>query len=131
MPLLDRGTKTGLSYSRQTAPRSAYASTSTGWQVRESGCGIWLGPPPFDHSRAFGVDECWSLVGSTNWDPRSLRLNFGFNVNCDDTGLARTLADGFNARLQHSHETTFAQCDARHLTGPLREGAARLLTPIF
>ena len=32
------------------------------------------------------VDGVWSLIGSANWDPRSLRLNFEFNVECYDGG---------------------------------------------
>jgi len=28
------------------------------------------------------MDDYWTLFGSTNWDPRSLKLNFEFNVEC-------------------------------------------------
>ena len=33
-------------------------------------------PQPFDHSKILVVDGFWCLIGSTNWDARSLRLNF-------------------------------------------------------
>ncbi len=45
-----------------------------------AGCRVWLTPPPFDHTKLMLVDGMWSLIGSGNWDPRSLRLNFEFNV---------------------------------------------------
>ena len=52
------------------------------WQVLERGCRIWLTPPPFDHSKLMIVDGHWVLLGSANWDARSLRLNFELNVEC-------------------------------------------------
>jgi cardiolipin synthase len=66
-----------------------------------------------------------------NWDPRSLRLNFEFNVECYDTALARSLADWFDEKLRHSRQTTLAEVDARSLPVRLRDGAARLLTPFL
>lgn len=116
---------------RSNLPFVHWASRAHWWQVLERGCRIWLSPPPFDHSKLFVVDDCWSLVGSTNWDPRSLRLNFEFNVECYDPGLARTLAEWFDARLSHSHQTTLAEVDGRSLPVRLRDGAARLLTPFL
>jgi cardiolipin synthase A/B len=108
-----------------------WASTAHWWQLLERGCRIWLSPPPFDHTKVFVVDDCWSLVGSTNWDPRSLRLNFEFNVECYDAALAASLAEWFDERLRQSHETSLAEVDARKLPVRLRDGAARLLTPFL
>jgi cardiolipin synthase len=110
-------------------PFVQWASTAHWWQILEHGCRIWLSPPPFDHSKVFVVDDCWSLVGSTNWDPRSLRLNFEFNVECYDPQLAGTLTAWFDQQLQKARQTSLAEVDARSLPVRLRDGAARLLTP--
>jgi cardiolipin synthase len=112
-------------------PFVQWASTAHWWQVLERGCRIWLSPPPFDHSKLFLVDECWALLGSTNWDPRSLRLNFEFNVDCYDPALARRLGAWFDASLQQSRRVTLEEVDARSLPVRLRDGAARLLTPFL
>jgi cardiolipin synthase len=112
-------------------PFVQWASTAHWWQVLQRGCRLWLSPPPFDHSKVFVVDDCWALVGSTNWDPRSLRLNFEFNVECYDPGLAQTLARWFDEQLARSRETSLAEVDARSLAVRLRDGAARLLTPFL
>jgi cardiolipin synthase len=117
--------------SKSNLPFVQWASTAHWWQVLERGCRIWLSPPPFDHSKLFIVDDLWSLLGSTNWDPRSLRLNFEFNVECYDAALARTLAGWFDARLRESHETTLPEVDGRSLPIRLRDNAARLLTPFL
>jgi cardiolipin synthase len=63
-------------------------------QVMEYGCRVWLSPPPFDHTKLMLVDDGWALFGSGNWDPRSLRLNFEFNVECYDCELVSRL-DGY------------------------------------
>ena len=115
--------------SRGNLPVVQWASTALWWQLLERGCRIWLSPPPFDHSKVFVVDGAWSLIGSTNWDPRSLRLNFEFNVECYDAGLARELDDWFAAQLQRSRQTSLAEMDSRSLPVRLRDGAARLLSP--
>ena len=57
-----------------------WAATAQLWQMLQRGCRVWLSPPPFDHSKIMVVDGVWSFMGSANWDPRSLRLNFEFNV---------------------------------------------------
>ncbi|MDP3225689.1 MAG: phospholipase D-like domain-containing protein, partial [Rubrivivax sp.] len=51
-------------------------------ELLASGCRIHLSPPPFDHTKLLLVDDHWSLIGSTNWDARSLRLNFEYNLAC-------------------------------------------------
>lgn len=117
--------------SKNNLPFVQWASTAQWWQVLEHGCRIWLSPPPFDHSKLFVVDDCWSLIGSSNWDPRSLRLNFEFNVECYDADLAHVLAAWFDARLRQARQTTLAEVDSRSLPVRLRDGAARLLTPFL
>ena len=112
-------------------PFVQWASTAHWWQVLERGCRIWLSPPPFDHSKLFLVDGWWALVGSTNWDPRSLRLNFEFNLECYDPALTHTLSEWFDAHLKQSRRVTLEEVDSRSLPVRLRDGAARLLTPFL
>ena len=106
-----------------------WASTAQLWEVLERGCRVWLSPPPFDHSKFMVVDGLWSLVGSANWDPRSLRLNFEFNLECYSRELAASLADLARSKLQHSRPVTLADLDGRSLPVRLRDGVARLLSP--
>jgi cardiolipin synthase A/B len=116
---------------RSNLPFVQWASAAHWWQVLERGCRLWLTPPPFDHSKLFIVDDAWVLVGSSNWDPRSLRLNFEVNLECYDTALAGTLATWFDARRATSRRVTLEEVDARSLPVRLRDGLARLLTPFL
>ena len=56
------------------------------------------------------VDGLWSLIGSGNWDPRSLRLNFEFNVECYDPALARTLGALVDRKLAAARQITNGGC---------------------
>jgi cardiolipin synthase A/B len=106
-----------------------WASQALHWQLLERGCRIWLTPPPFDHSKLMLVDDAWILLGSANWDPRSLRLNFEFNIECLDPALGAQLAAWVEKRRSASRRITLNDVDARPLPVQLRDGAARLLTP--
>jgi cardiolipin synthase len=75
------------------------------------------------------VDGAWTLVGSANWDPRSLRLNFEFNIECYDQDLGSRMAELVQEKLAGAREITKAEVDARSLPVQLRDGVARLLSP--
>lgn len=93
------------------------------------GCRVWLGPPPFNHSKLMLVDDCWALVGSSNWDPRSLILNFEFNVECQGVELVAQLGGIFEAELAQSRRLTLDDLENRNLVVKLRDGIARLFSP--
>jgi cardiolipin synthase len=98
------------------------------WLV-ETGCRVHRTPPPFDHSKLFVVDGTWSLIGSTNWDARSLRLNFEYNLECYDAALAArldTIVDRKIAGARRMDGTEFAR---QPFVLRLRDALARLLSP--
>ncbi|MDA0660317.1 MAG: phospholipase D-like domain-containing protein [Planctomycetota bacterium] len=106
-----------------------WASTAIRWQVLERGCRIWLTEPPFDHTKLMLLDDAWTMFGSANWDPRSLRLNFEFNVECYDRSLTQQLFQIVDDKIQRAIQLTQADVDARSLPLKLRDGLARLLSP--
>jgi cardiolipin synthase len=99
------------------------------WQVLQRGCKVWLTPPPFDHTKIMLVDDVWSMIGSANWDPRSLRLNFEFNLECYDRQLAAKLRELVELKQQRARQITLEDVDGRPLAVRLRDGVARLATP--
>ncbi len=106
-----------------------WASFPLYWQLLERGCRIWHSPPPFDHSKVVLVDDAWTLVGSTNWDPRSLRLNFELNLECYDKMLNAQMQQWFERRREVATAITSTDIMRRSLPLRLRDGAARLLSP--
>jgi cardiolipin synthase A/B len=106
-----------------------WASRAMWWQVLQRGCRIWLTPPPFDHSKLMIVDGHWVLIGSANWDARSLRLNFELNVECYGRDFADKMKQVVDKKLLGAHEVTLAEVDARTVPGKLRDATARLFSP--
>jgi cardiolipin synthase len=106
-----------------------WAATAQLWQVLKRGCRVYATLPPFDHSKLMLVDHGWALFGSTNWDPRSLRLNFEFGVECYDTSLTQHLHELVDEKLQSAREITLEEVNGRSLPIRLRDGVARLAAP--
>jgi cardiolipin synthase A/B len=106
-----------------------WASAALYWQVLEHGCRIWHTPPPFEHTKLMVVDELWTLLGSGNWDPRSLRLNFEFNVECYGATLGKPMSALLRKKLERARPVTRADVDGRPLPIKLRDGVARLFSP--
>ncbi len=114
---------------KNNLPLVKWASTFQLTRVLRRGCRVFYSPPPFDHTKLMIVDGVWTLFGSANWDPRSLRLNFEFNVECYDEQLGQQLEELFLERQRAAREVTAAELDQRSLPAKLRDGLARLLSP--
>ncbi len=98
-------------------------------QLLRPGCRIHLSPRPFDHSKLMTVDSRWALIGSANWDARSLRLNFEHNVECYDNALAAQLDGLIDAKIADATSLTLEAVTGRNPLRKLRDGFTRLLTP--
>lgn len=98
-------------------------------EVLRHGVRVWLTPPPFDHTKLMLVDSEWVLLGSANWDTRSLRLNFELDLECYDRDLCALLTAHVSSRLSLARELTAAELRARPLPRRVRDGFARLLMP--
>lgn len=106
------------------------------WAVRarldelvNDGCRVWLVPPPFNHAKLLIVDRTWALIGSSNWDPRSLRLNFELNVECGNAAFVDELSAAFETERKQARRLTLEELAARPLAVRLRDGVARLFSP--
>jgi len=116
---------------KNNLPFVHWASRSQWWQVLQRGCHIWLTPPPFDHSKLMIVDGHWVLLGSANWDARSLRLNFELNVECYGREFADKMKQVIEEKMAGAHEVTLAEVDTRTVPGKLRDAIARLFSPFL
>ena len=108
-------------------PFVAWAARAHVRPLIESGCRIWFSPPPFDHSKLMTIDGGWCLIGSANWDARSLRLNFELTIELRDSVMATDLANAIEAR--RGHRLTLRELDDRNIVIKLRDAATRLAMP--
>jgi cardiolipin synthase len=92
-----------------------------------AGCRIWRSPPPFDHTKLMTVDGLWGLVGSSNWDARSFRLNFELDMELYHTDLVHRIEALMEA--MRSSPITLTELNSRSLPVRLLHSAARLMFP--
>lgn len=98
-------------------------------QVLKFGCRVWLSPPPFDHSKLMVVDETWTMFGSANWDPRSLRLNFEYNVEAYDEDFAAEAERVAWSKIRTCRRLTVEDVDGWSWPARIRNGVAWLASP--
>jgi cardiolipin synthase len=110
-------------------PIVQWASTAQLWQVLEHGCRVWLADPPFDHTKLFLVDGRWALIGSANWDLRSLRLNFEIDMEVYDRVVVEYLERHFDESVVGAAQVTNEVLNQRPLWRQVRDGIARLGLP--
>lgn len=104
------------------------------WAMRDgllalarAGCHVLWSAPPFNHAKLMTVDGAWCLIGSANWDMRSLRLNFELDVELLDPGVAARI----DALIDETptRPATLRELLARSVPVRLRDAACRLLLP--
>jgi cardiolipin synthase len=99
------------------------------WELLKRGVHVYYQPPPFVHSKLFYVDDYYAQIGSANFDPRSLRLNFEMNVEVYDRDTVTRLAEHFESIRSRSTAVTLAAVDGRRLATKALDGAAWLFSP--
>lgn len=96
-------------------------------QLARRGVDIRFQPPPFAHTKLMLVDGIYTLLGSANLDPRSLRLNFELVVEVFDAALTGELTKFF-----HHTRNASSALDLRRkkpLPVRLRNAAAWIFSP--
>ncbi len=75
-------------------------------EIIAAGCHVWLNTGPFNHSKLITIDDQWSYVGSSNMDPRSLRLNFELDVEIYCRDMAKQIADLIDEPIKNAELLT-------------------------
>jgi cardiolipin synthase len=73
------------------------------------------------HQKVLVIDREWCTVGSTNFDPRSFRINDEISVAIYDRAVAEELASAFERDAEHSTEWTMQRWNARSLSHRVRD----------
>lgn len=79
------------------------------------------------HTKVMVVDDCWSSVGSANFDNRSFRLNDEANLNVFDREFAREQTRVFAEDRERSNPVTLEQWRKRPITERLEEWVGRAM----
>lgn len=98
-------------------------------QLIDGGCRIWRSSGAFDHSKLMAVDGTWAYVGSSNLDPRSLRLNFELDLEVHDRATAAAVEARIDRQLETARPETMQSLAARPFHIRLRNRAIWLASP--
>jgi cardiolipin synthase len=83
------------------------------------------------HSKTLTVDGSWSLIGTPNFDNRSLMLNFEVAVVCYGPRIARELEKHFEIDARQSIRIDPATWPTRSVWSVLGENVCRLFAPVL
>ncbi len=114
---------------RSNLPFFSLAAMAGVRQLLEAGCRLFMSSPPFDHSKLMIVDDAWVLFGSSNWDARSLKLNFEFNIECYDKGFGSTMSSWVAQRFEKAEQTNIETLNKRPLLSRATGRLIWLLSP--
>ncbi|PYE87395.1 phospholipase D-like domain-containing protein [Phyllobacterium leguminum] len=106
-----------------------HAMTAQFDQLLKDGCRIWRAAGHFDHSKLMVVDGLWAYVGSSNLDPRSLRLNFEVDLEVFDKRFARKVDTRIRAAMKGAKPVILQELRARPFLRRLMERIIWLGSP--
>lgn len=98
-------------------------------ELLKVGIEIYYQPGPFCHSKLLCIDNEYSLVGSANLDPRSLRLNFELCVEVFSEELNLELCTHMETVTSTSASLDFDELSQRSIPTRLRDSLASLMSP--
>jgi cardiolipin synthase len=90
-----------------------HASRNNWGPLLAAGAQIYEFQPTMYHVKVMVVDGRMVSVGSTNFDPRSFRLNDEANLNIFDEGFARRQTKVFEEDMARSRKVSLAEWSAR------------------
>lgn len=106
-----------------------YAMTAQLDQVIRNGCRVWRAGGNFNHSKLVTIDGAWSYVGSSNMDPRSLRLNFELDMEVYSHELANQIEALVDTEIEQSEAVTLESLAAIPFRKRLRNRIIWLASP--
>ncbi|MGW9685737.1 cardiolipin synthase [Flagellimonas sp. 2504JD1-5] len=113
-------------------------SNLVGWTVRsyfepllKAGVRLFLFPDGFLHSKVIVSDDAIVSIGTANIDVRSFEHNFEVNALIYDTDFSQKLKTDFLEDCAKSSELTYYEHKQRSGVTRLKEGAAKIFSPIL
>jgi len=114
---------------KNNVPIVAWAMQGMLPELLRYGVRAFYQPPPFAHSKLLIVDDFYVNIGSANLDPRSLQLNFEFNLEVYDPDLGAQLSAFFDRVRVDSEPLSEAMLLSRGFLVRLRDATFQLFAP--
>lgn len=106
-----------------------YATQNMLWELLFKGVRVVYQAPPFHHGKLLVIDEGYAIIGSSNWDARSLRLNFELEVEVYGEAFAKQMHALIDQAANQGEEVSLEQLDGRGFFTRLRDSICWLFSP--
>ncbi len=116
---------------RSNHPVTLIAGRSLYDRLLEAGVHIYQYQPGMIHAKTLLIDRKLALIGSSNMDLRSFRLNFEVHALVHDEAVSRELLAVIEQYLAQSERIDLAHWRARGVGARVLEGACRLVSPLL
>ncbi len=103
------------------------ASRSRWGEILKAGAEIYEYQPTMYHCKIMIVDDIFTTVGSTNFDPRSFGLNAEANLNIYDEDFALAQVNTFRNDMARSQRLSYTAWEERPILEKIWEQIASLL----
>jgi len=100
-------------------------------ELIKAGVNVHIYEKGFIHSKMVVIDDEIVSIGTANMDNRSFVLNFEVNAFIYDEEIAESSRLAYQNDMKHSSTLTIEKYDSRSTWIKLKEGLARLLTPLL
>lgn len=110
---------------------TTWASRAMYEDLLESGARIFERRPPFIHAKAMTVDDRLAIVGSANWDTRSLYSNYETNLAVYDSHFVTHIKILMLEDLHASQEVDLATFKNRPVAHRYLENMCGLFSPLL
>jgi cardiolipin synthase len=108
-----------------------YATQSLFENLLESGVKIYEKEGAFSHAKAMLVDGSWAVMGSSNCDVRSFKLNFELDFAVMQGDFLDMLHSQFQKEISESGEVQFENVLNKKLSRQILENTCSLLIPVL
>ncbi len=100
-------------------------------ELRKAGARVLLYQPGMLHSKAMIVDDRVALIGSANFDPRSLFVNFEVGVLVHSKPDVKAIQQWAESLLPFCRPPKAEKTKKRRILGTIMEDVSRLLAPML
>lgn len=127
-----RGVHVRLLLSSKSAnPATVHAGRSYYDSLLDAGVEIFEYTKGIIHSKTITIDDCWSLVGTPNFDFRSLILNFEVGLAIYDRKFSQRLRESIEKDFLNAIKITEADWENRSRLTILKQNLCRLFAPVM
>lgn len=106
-----------------------WATQNMLWELLFRGVKVFYQAPPFHHGKLLVIDQAYTIIGSSNWDTRSLRLNFELQVEAYGKAFGQAMHTAIEQAALTGQAVTLSDVDGRGFWVRLRDSICWLFSP--